>query len=133
MMHQHASTSRAAFSTQPLRSARLAHPNLRRQHLVLTSTTCRAAAQSTTPAGVEYDFACPICFTGKLAITRYPNGTADAQLRCPCCQRTFARQGSFIDLTLTSGAPPRVYGQELSQPAVQLFRYDAQRSPVVTG
>ena len=126
-MHQFVSTTtRSVLSTT--------HPNLNRsapsrravsylpQQQTPRSTTCHAAAPSTT-VGVDYDFACPICLTSRLAVTRYPNGTADTQLRCPCCQRTFANEGAYVDLTLTSGAPPRVYGQELSQQSVQLFRY----------
>lgn len=89
------------------------------------SSTTSAAPTPTPqpPAGVEYDFACPICLTSRLTVTRFANSSTSAHLCCTRCQRTFADAGTYVDLTLTSGATPRVYGQELSQTSVQLFRY----------
>jgi hypothetical protein len=43
-------------------------------------------------------------------------------LSCPRCGRTFAGDAAYLDLTLTSGAPPSVYQRQSSWPGTQIFR-----------
>lgn len=68
----------------------------------------------------EFEFVCPICFTTTLTVG-VAGRRRGSQLQCGRCQRTFADEDVYADLTVASGASPRVYRQALAR-SVELFR-----------
>ncbi|KAF8072844.1 methyltransferase [Scenedesmus sp. PABB004] len=84
-----------------------------------------AAAAAAAPRDVAFGFACPICLTTEFTVpASAPYGRA---CRCGRCGREFGSPSSsssssaYLDLTLTSGAPPAVYKQAMWQ-GTELFR-----------
>lgn len=83
------------------------------------------SASSGPKDAVEFEFCCPICFSSTLSVTKSSMGRV-ASLACSRCQRTFDDTGVYADLTIASGAQPKVYRQRLAN-TVELFR-----SPLVS-
>ncbi|KAI8476391.1 MAG: S-adenosyl-L-methionine-dependent methyltransferase [Monoraphidium minutum] len=95
----------------------------RAPHVVrVVAPDAAAPAAPATPAAARGSFhlACPICQTTTFDVP--PPPAAYQRVACPRCQRTFEPAGaSYLDLTLTSGAPQRVFKQRTPQ-ATELFR-----------
>lgn len=63
---------------------------------------------------------CPICLTTPF-VTDKPR--AAAGFFCPRCNRNFPAEGPYLDLTITAGAPRRVYKERaLMGQGTELFR-----------
>lgn len=66
-----------------------------------------------------FQCACPICSKTQFPFKATPSSAA--KLCCPICGRNFDANGSYVDLTVTSGFKPRTYKEKMWR-GTELFR-----------
>ncbi|GAB4820215.1 hypothetical protein N2152v2_007261 [Parachlorella kessleri] len=85
----------------------------------------RSVSSNIAAGQTEFEFVCPICLTTEFKLQHSAAGPS-GKLHCPRCAREFAKNATYADLTVNSGAPQEVYRQR-QWAGTELFR-----SPLVS-